>query len=193
MNNWSYPTRLLHFSVAITVSLQLFVSLVMERPEPDEQVSAMADFFWEVHESVGVVAVLAIVLHWLWLFISKDTGFHHLFPWGKAGRNQIMQDIAQIKNKQMLKGGPGSAGLVGLVHGLGFLAVSGMAITGATLFVILPEGNVPLSSLAKQVEELHEGISSLVWIYWIGHVGMAFLHKRTGDDTVTKMFNLKRP
>ena len=193
MNNWSFPTRLLHFSIAATVSVQLFVSLVMERPEPNEHVSVVAAFFWEVHESVGMIAVLAILLHWLWLFKAKDTGFHHLFPWGKAEREQILKDINQVKNKQSLTGGPGSAGLVGLVHGLGFLAVTGMAITGALLFITLPEGNVPVGMFAKAVKEVHESISSLVWIYWLGHVGMALWHKRIGDDTVSKMFNLKRP
>lgn len=193
MSNWSHGTRLLHFSVATTVTLQLFVSLLMERPEPGDHVSAFAAFFWEVHESLGVIAVLAILLHWLWLFKTKDTGFHHLFPWGKDDRGQIIKDIEQIKARQPLTGGPGSAGLVGLIHGLGFLAATGMAITGALLFISLPDGNVEAGIFAKGVMELHEGISSLVWIYWFGHVGMAFLHHRTGHDTVKKHVQTKTP
>ena len=192
MNNWSHITRLLHFSVAITVTGQLFVSLLMERPEPDEHVSAFAAFFWEVHETLGVVAVLAIILHWLWLFKATDTGFHHLFPWGKNQRPKIMEDIQQIKAGTSLHGGAGSAGLVGLVHGLGFLAVSGMALTGAILFMTLPEGDAPAGVLTKVAEELHEGISNLVWVYWFGHVGMAMWHKLNGQDTVKNMFKLSR-
>lgn len=193
MTNWSYTTRLLHFSVALTVTLQLMVSLLMERPEPGEHVSALAAVFWEVHEVLGVVAVMAIFVHWLWLLKAKDTGFHHLFPWGKKERKQILEDIKLIKARKPLSGGPGSAGLVGLVHGLGFLAATGMAVTGAVLFLTLPEGDVKAGFFVEGIMELHEGISTLVWVYWIGHVGMAFLHHRSGQDTVTNMFRLKRP
>lgn len=192
MNNWSYTTRLLHFCIATAVTVQLFVSLVMERPEADENVSVISAFFWEMHETIGVIAVVAILLHWLWLFKAKDTGLHHLFPWKKSERNKILNDIEQIKKRKPLDGGAGSAGLVGLIHGLGFLAATGMAITGALLFISLPEGNVKIGGFAKAVAELHEGMSSLVWVYWFGHVGMAMLHHFTGHETVKKMFRLSR-
>lgn len=186
---WSLPTRWLHLGLALTVSLQLLISLIMEPPD-EEHASTLARAAFEAHEAVGVAAVLIVLAHWLWSVMGKaDGGLAHLFPWSGAAWGVVKADISGLMNRRLPDGGP-RGGLPGLVHGLGFLAVTGMAITGATLFVILPETGKP-SDTVEFFAEIHEFVANFVWVYWFGHVAMALMHKGAGHATVKDMFTLK--
>lgn len=186
---WSLPTRWLHIGLALTVSLQLLISLVMEPPD-EEHATALARAAFEAHEAVGLAAVLIVVVHWLWSTIGKaDGGLAHLFPWSGSAWAEVKADIAGLMNRRLPDGGP-RGGLPGLVHGLGFLAVTGMAVTGAVLFVIFPETGKP-SDTVEFFAEIHEFISNFVWAYWFGHVGLALIHKWAGHPNVKEMFSLK--
>jgi cytochrome b561 len=190
LNVWSRTTRFLHLGLAVTVTLQLFLSLVMEAPEPGE-VAAGGIFrqFFEAHEVIGLSALVFVVCHWVWLATAKDTGFRHLFPWDAEGRREIVADLKGIFNRHLPEGGP-RGGLVGLVHGLGFLAVTGMVITGGAIFGFITT-NALASSAAHTCEELHELCSNFVWVYWFGHGSMALIHHLAGHDTLRQMFAWK--
>ena len=188
-DKWSIQTRLLHMGMAITVSLQLFVSLVMEAPD-EKDASDLAQAAFEVHEVIGMAALLIVVLHWLWSLSSQaDGGIARLFPWGGAALAEVKADIGKLMQRQLPDGGS-RGGLPGLVHGLGFLAVSGMVISGGVLFFIFPETGEP-GATVEFFAEIHEFIANLVWLYWIGHIALGVMHKRAGHTTVQEMFNLK--
>lgn len=186
---WSLPTRWLHAGLALTVSLQLLISLVMEPPDK-EHATALARAAFEAHEAVGLTAVLIVLIHWLWSAVGRsDGGLAHLFPWNGAAWAEVKADIAGLMNRRLPDGGP-RGGLPGLVHGLGFLAVTGMAATGAVLFVIFPETGKP-SDTVEFFAEIHEFIANFVWVYWFGHIGLALLHKWAGHPNVKEMFSFK--
>ena len=186
---WSVQTRWLHLGLAVTVSLQLALSLVME-PPIKKSASDLAHAAFEAHEAVGITAIVIVLAHWLWsLFSQGGGGLAHLFPWSGSAWAEVKADLRLLMNRQLPEGGP-RGGLPGLVHGLGFLAVTGMALTGAVLFILFPETGKP-DDTVKFFVEIHEFISSFVWVYWGGHVALAFLHKRAGHTTVQEMFNLK--
>lgn len=186
---WSLPTRWLHAGLALTVSLQLLISLVMEPPD-EKDATALARAAFEVHEAVGVTAAVIVVLHWLWSTFDKaNGGLAHLFPWRGAAWAEVKADVAGLMHRQLPRGGP-RGGLPGLVHGLGFLAVTGMAATGAVLFVLYPESGKP-GSTVHFFKEIHEFIANFVWAYWFGHVGLALIHKWAGHPNVKDMFTLK--
>lgn len=186
---WALPTRWLHLGLALTVSLQLMISLVMEPPD-EEHASALARAAFEAHEFVGIAAVLIVLAHWFWTIVAKgDAGLAHLFPWTGSAWAEVKTDISKLMNRELPDGGP-RGGLPGLVHGLGFLAVTGMALTGAVLFVIFPETGKP-SDTVEFFAEIHEFISNFVWVYWFGHVATAFMHKVGGHSNVKDMFTLK--
>lgn len=189
-NSWAKPTRFLHLGLAATVTFQLFISLVMEEPEEGKVHTAFESLSFEAHEWVGMLAVLIVFCHGLWIFVAKDnSNFRNLFPLSAAGRAQVMSDIRNMFHGKLPEGG-GQGGLPGLVHGLGFLAVAAMALTGAVLFVLEPwEGGKTL--IGDVSHEMHEIISNLVWAYWGGHLATAMLHKRMGHDTVKNMFTLR--
>lgn len=186
--NWSLPTRWLHIGLALTVTAQLFISLIME-PPTHQGASALAYGAYEIHEAVGLAAVAIVLAHWLWSTLSRgDGGLSHLFPWSEEAWAEVKADLAALMNRRLPEGGP-RGGLPGLVHGLGFLAVTGMALTGAVLFAIFPEQGRP-GPTAHWFQEIHEFMSNFVWAYWYGHVGLALLHRWSGHTNFKAMFRL---
>lgn len=186
---WARQTRFLHFGLAATVTFQLFISQVMAAPEAGEKRSAIESLTFEIHEWVGMAALLIVIAHWLWSIGAQDnSNIRNLFPWGKSGRAAVMADIRELKSMRLPDGG-GQGGLPGFIHGLGFLAVTAIAVTGGVLFFIFPEDGSK-NALAEVFHNLHGFIANFVWAYWGGHLAAAFLHKRMGHDTVKNMFNL---
>lgn len=186
---WSVQTRWLHLGLAVTVTLQLALSLVMEPPD-EKSATAIARAAFEAHEFVGIVALLIVLAHWLWSLISQaDGGLARLFPWSGSAWAEVKADLRLLMNRQLPEGGP-RGGLPGLAHGLGFLAVTAMVLTGGVLFILFPETGKP-DATVEFFADIHSFISNFVWAYWGGHVALAFLHKRAGHTTVQEMFNLK--
>jgi len=186
---WSIPTRLLHMAMAFTVTLQLLLSLVMAPPD-EEHTGTLARFAFEVHQWVGLAAAVVVIFHWLWSTLSRqDGGLAHLFPWDGLARAAIKDDLGKLRHRQLPDGGP-RGGLPGLVHGLGFLAVTGMALSGSVLFILYPENGKP-GATVETVAEIHAFVANFVWVYWFGHVAMALGHRRAGHPNVKEMFTLK--
>lgn len=186
--NWSLATRLLHIGMVLSVSFQLFISLVMV--EPDHKGGALGRLAFEAHEFVGLAALIIVLLHWVWSISNQvDGGLRNLFPWFGDSRQQVINEAKAVLKGELPEGG-NRGGLVGLIHGLGFLAVTGVALTGGVLFVLFPESGEP-GVIAEAFAELHEGIATLVWTYWLGHGGMAIIHHVMGHDNVKKMFDFR--
>ncbi|MGA7801942.1 MAG: cytochrome b/b6 domain-containing protein [Gammaproteobacteria bacterium] len=187
---YSRPTRFLHFGLALTVTFQLAISLVMQaRAHQGVPPGAFAHGAFEAHRFVGLAAVAIVVLHWLWsLRPHMDGGIGHLFPWAGADRARVMTDVRGLLRGRVPDSGP-RGGLAGAIHGLGLLAVTAMAVSGTVLFVAFPEAG-PVPAAAHNAAEVHSAIANLVWAYWFGHVGMALLHHLTGHDTLRRIFSL---
>jgi len=190
-SHWSLATRFLHLGLALTVSTQLIVSLVMQPPGEDDGGGALAKLAYEIHETVGLSALAIVLLHWLSSLLQQGGNYlGHLFPWGSVGRAEIKADIETLKRGALPAGGA-RGGLPGLVHGLGFLAVTGMVLTGGVLFLNWPEqGDVP--EWVDLVGEVHETIGILVWTYWGAHIALAVLHGLAGHSEVRDIFKLNR-
>jgi len=184
---WSLPTRILHLGLVLTISAQLFISLIME--EPNETSSGIAHLAFNAHEVIGLVALLIVLSHWVWsVFNQSSEGIKHLFPWKGDALRQVQDDLKAIRHGNF----PSTSkhgGLIGLIHGLGLLAVTGIAITGGVLFLIFPETGEP-GWIADAFAETHELFATLVWTYWIGHGGMAILHRVNGHELLRNMFSL---
>ncbi|HKH21723.1 MAG TPA: cytochrome b/b6 domain-containing protein [Gammaproteobacteria bacterium] len=188
---WDRKTKLLHLGLALFVTFELFNSLVMQEPESTAAQQGFGGIMFEIHEWTGMVALAIVLLHWLWsLWGASEAGVRHLFPWGSAGRSQIGRELRELASLRLPPGGPENR-LAGLVHGLGFLAVTGMVLTGVVLFFGIPEGGAELTGATQASEEIHEALSTLVWVYWGGHLAMAVLHELLArDGTLHRMFKL---
>lgn len=188
---WNRATRFLHLGLALTVSLQLLNSLVMEAPEPDHPLSGFDALLFHSHAWLGMMALAVVLLHWIWsLWGAGGAGVRHLFPWRAAERTAIAQELRGLTALRLPPGGP-LGKLSGLIHGLGILAVTGAALTGAVLFFTLPESG-QLTLVADVAEEAHEFVATFVWIYWVGHVAMGLLHHfLTRDATLRDMLSVR--
>ncbi len=187
--NWSISTRFLHLGLVLTITVQLLISLFMVAP--DDKGGSLGRAVFEAHELVGLTALCIVLAHWIWSIISHaDGGLQRLFPWNAAGRQQVKSDLQSVFKGQ-LPAADEKGGLAGLIHGLGLLAVTGMALTGAIIFFTLPEVGKP-DQLTEIFLELHEGIASFVWVYWLGHGGIGLLHHFRGKDVLEKMFSFKK-
>ena len=183
---WSLNTRFLHLGMVATVTAQLFISLIMS--EPDKKGSFIGDIAYNAHEIVGLTALGIVTLHWIWSAISQTDGsLKHLFPWRGAARKQVTNDITSLLTGKLPKADT-HGGLSSFIHGLGFLAVTGVAISGAIIFLTFPESGHP-GFLGEMAEELHEAMASLVWAYWIAHGSIAIIHHLSGNDTLKRMFS----
>jgi cytochrome b561 len=188
-------TRWLHAGIALGVAVQLSTSQLMEVPEPGAGLTGAGHSLFMVHRWSGISIFAMVILHWLWGLGGHITGgWGHLFPWFSKVRFQaLISDVKAVPEwlhgqfpDQRTKTIP----LAGAVHGLGLEAVSGMVVTGATLFFgMAPDGSIPAA--VKAVEETHQFIASFMWVYFVGHVAMALFHQVKGEPLITDMFNLK--
>jgi len=182
---WSLNTRFLHFGMVATVTAQLFISVVME--EPGDDGGFIGNLAYQLHELIGLTALGIVALHWIWSLVSQSDGkLSHLFPWFGENRQRVKTEIKQAFYGDFPDSSkPG--GLAGLIHGLGFLAVSGAAVTGMLIFLTFPASGDP-GLIGDIAEEMHEGMATLVWAYWLGHGSAAILHHLAGHDTLKQMF-----
>ena len=173
-------TRWLHLGLALTVTYQLFISLIMDHPRPDRPLTGTAALIFETHEWVGVTAFAIVVAHVIWSFIGpaavRWTG---MIPWRPAQWRVLSNDLREMVRLRLpLR--EEHDGLAALTHGLGLLAVLAIASSGFIYFLFAPEGGGRPPSFVRTAMGFHEFMSTFVWIYWGGHVGMAVLHRLMG-------------
>ncbi len=185
---WQRPTRYLHLGLVLTVTAQLLLSLVMATPHGDRLRSALQTGSFAVHEWVGMSTLVIVILHWLWsLRIHHAASLGHLFPWRGTGRRQVIGELRALLQGRLPKDET-QGGLAGLVHGLGLLAVTAIAISGGVLFFLIPENGLPASDTVHNLGDIHSFIATFVWLYWGAHIAMALLHHVLGHDTLRRIF-----
>lgn len=187
-------TRWLHAGIALAVVTQLVSSQLMEVPQPGQLPSGAESRFFALHQWSGMCVLSLLVLHWLWSLAGHvPLGWGHLYPW--FSRVRLRKVLSAVKalppwiRGQLPPGGEETVPLAGAVHGLGLLAATAMALTGAIIFFGMAP-DVSVSGFVEVVKEIHGFMANFIWAYFIGHVGMAVLHHWRGEPLITKMFNL---
>jgi cytochrome b561 len=194
MMGYDRLTRWLHVGFVLGVPLQLLSENFMKHPKlvdgvPRVRTAAEANFF-EMHEFVGMTVLTVVVLHILWSASRSGGGLGRLFPYFRAGGfSELIAEIKRVPGwfSGRLHETAEDSVLAGAVHGLGLLLILAMGATGATIFFGMDEVTGQMSGFVHDMKELHEGLGSLVWIYLIGHVGMAALHKMKGHDLLSRI------
>ncbi len=171
--SWSRESRWLHAGIAFGVTWQLFSSLWMTPSWAKAEYNSLGGILFSLHAWVGLMTALFILWHWLWL--ASDAGARRqLFPW-RGPWAQVLAEAKGLLQGSLPPTGP-HGGLVGLVHGLGLLAVTWMGLTGAAIFFFLPQGGTSPGATLHSLVPLHTLLANIVWAYWIGHVSMVALH-----------------
>ena len=187
-------TRWLHAGIALAVVTQLVSSQLMEVPQPGRLLNGTESRFFAIHQWSGMCVLSLLVFHWLWHLAGHvPFGWGHFYPW--FSRVRLRKVLSAVKTLppwirgQLPAGGEETASLAGAVHGLGLLAATVMALTGATIFFgMAADGS--MSGFVEVVKEIHGFMANFIWAYFVGHVGMAVLHHWRDEPLITKMFNL---
>lgn len=178
----SWSTKLLHFFLLLCVLWQLIFVQFAERPRANRP----ANFFFQLHEWVGLGTLGGVVLFWLWVVVRRaETPFLALFPWFSLRRLAAIRDdlrvyLASLRQLRLPDADEESP-LVSAVHGLGLLTALAMAISGAWLFTMTIPAGLML--------DIHKAVSNLMWAYLISHAGLAVLHQFLGHPVLQRMFS----
>lgn len=96
-------TRLLHALLALGVSMQLVLSLVMN----DDARRGPAHWFFRTHETLGLALLGVLVLHWAWSLRDWRAHGLALFPWFSRARLRAVGEDLRLH----LRGQGGARGL----------------------------------------------------------------------------------
>ncbi len=193
LNQWSKITRWLHASIALSLTIQLVLSLVLVPPDEFDEAGSLGIWAMEGHEIIGLVAAGLLFLHWLWMFLpNNDVKLTNLFPFLKAGGvQQIKSQIQYVMKEQKLPDASEHGGLAGLIHGFGILIATAVAVSGVGLYVVMEYSSKGFENpLFENIAEVHELFGNLMWFYLIAHVLAAGWHEYAGERIISRMFRV---
>ena len=179
---WDNGTRIVHAALAITVLAELSTGLVVaEGTRPQ---------WLFIHSVLGILTTLVIIIDWMWTWARRDLPI--LFPWNRTGLRVVAREAFDVFQGK-LPGSGDTLGLSSFAHGVGLLAVSGMAITGLLMYMEIPGGyglylHSSAYALFTALATTHLYLSYVVWAYLIGHVFFAALQQVLGHNVLRHLY-----
>lgn len=170
----SAATKILHWSAALAIITQLGLSLVMQSPNRNRP----GDSFFEIHEKVGIVAAVILIVFWIWSIArSGETRLVAFFPW--LSPKQLRLVAADAKRVfAPLERGQETRPFASAVHGLGLIIATLMAFSGLLGYFVVS---------ARSLLEVHETVAPLMWAYLVGHVAISIVHELRGERVIGPM------
>ena len=184
-------TRVLHWGFALLIPLQLLSEEFMKHPKPGRVLTESQEFFFEMHEWVGMLALTLVLMRLLWGLLSKEASWSRLYPYFSAeGRQHLMYELKHevpVWFKGKLHQPSQERCMASTVHGLGLMLVLAMGVTGAVMLYGMEESGKMLG-VVHEAKELHEALGGLLWFYIFAHVGMTALHMLLGHTMLRRIF-----
>ncbi len=182
---WDNGTRILHATLAVTVLADMLAGVIVSRATHPHWVF--------LHSMLGIATLLVIIVDWMWTWARNDLGV--IFPWNRTGLRSVGRELGGIFLGKLPSAGD-VVGLSSFMHGIGLLAVSGMAVTGVLIYFVIPGGygffaNTAGYGILTTLGVVHLWLSYLVWFYLAGHVFFAVLQQLLGNN-VLRHFTLVR-
>ena len=187
---FNFSTRILHISMIIVVAYQMLSSLWMAVPEPGK-LTSLENTLFSLHITVfGWASIIVAGVYALMRFYESEA-WGRLVPWFSSARRRAFTHSAKKELPQMLKGKlapPEDKGaLAGAVHGLGFMLLLGMGLTGLyVLFGVRIDGN--LSEDIRIVLFFHEWIGVFIWTFLGAHILVSIWHLVIGQWAIVDIF-----
>lgn len=183
-------TKFLHLSIAVTITLQLVLSLLMESPRPHHARTLLQSTGYELHEIVGLTVLALLVMHWL-IFLSGNAykGLGHFFPWFSRQRRQALWDEARKLAKLQLGKPDDQDAVAGAIQGAGLLVGLFLAVSGCLIFLGMANDGTS-SETIRWVREFHGFWGPVMWGYLGVHVCATLLHRLQGHREVLEIFRL---
>lgn len=173
--DWPISTKRLHFFISIFITFELISELFMKAIWKRKGELHFRHLIFHAHMWVGMATAITIVLFWIQIYYNEQVRAH-LFPYNGTFLKNICADINGLVNGYLPKSGL-RGGLPGLVQGLGFLAVTGIAITGVIMFFLIPNFGVSAPMHIYQIpKKNHDYLSEFIWVFFWIHFGAGLLH-----------------
>lgn len=180
-------TRWLHAGLATGVVIELLLQATMRVPPGVGQgVDDWHREAFELHSHFGPTVALLCLLHWLWICTPwARPGIGHLFPWLRPGQRPALAREFRSLLRLELPPWEELSPLVGTVHGLGLLAITG-SVVGGTVSYLGYYTRVPVPDTVLHWASLELVVTScFVWPFVIGHASIAILHRITHCGALT--------
>jgi len=185
--------RILHTGIVGSMLLQLGMELFIGLPVAGHSRSGPASMLIGVHEAVGSL-VLILVCVYLLVVLDGEEGRKRLFPWMfEGGRTVLLRELFRDVPgwfRGRLPPPEESHAIAGTVHGLGMILALLLGLTGTMLFTgVGPHGEIRPD--IEPVAAAHDFLTTSMWIFVIGHAGMAVVHELKGHGVLREMFSLR--
>lgn len=173
-------TRALHAALATGVVIELALQAVMHVPAG---VGLGVDDWhreaFELHAHFGPTVAVVCTLHWLWICLPfSRPGVAYLLPWIWREQRIVLKRECMDLVRLELPPREGLSPLLGTIHGLGLLAVTG-SVAGGIVSYLGYFTPVSISARVLHWTAWEQVIMSwFVWTFVVGHSSMAMWHWR---------------
>ena len=179
---WDNGTRMVHAALVVTVLAELSTGLIVSQ--------GTRPHWLFIHSVLGIATTLVIIMDWMWTWARRDLPI--LFPWNRAGMRVVAHEAFGVFQGK-LPGSGDRTGLSSFMHGIGLLAVSGMAATGLLMYMEIPGGyglflHSSAYALFTTLATTHLWLSYVVWAYLIGHIMFAALQQVLGNNVLRHLY-----
>lgn len=183
-------TRVLHYLMIFTVAFQLISSLLMFVPEPGKLVTYETVLFSLHIMLFGWGAFLISSVYAMTRFAEKDA-WGRLVPWFSKKYRAAFMKSAKAELPGIFKGElapPEDRGaLAGAMHGLGFLTLIALGLTGAYVMNgVRSDGTMTADMLF--MFDMHEMFGVIIWVFLACHVSMVIYHLILGHKRILDIF-----
>jgi len=145
----------------------------------------------QAHRSAGLLVVVFVFLNLIWAVLRRGnlksrqvSVLFSLQHWCEALSIAKRLPLMLIGKSPMIE--PGNA-LALIVEMFGLLTMTAMAITGLVIWNLWTGLGSPVSALAELFMQLHGAVAVVLFVYLAGHVLMALLHVRSGDNVFARI------
>jgi cytochrome b561 len=174
-SEWPAGFKMLHVAFSLLITFQLFSQIFMKEIWRHHGRAPVGHILFHAHMWAGMATATVLVIFWYLVYKNQEMR-SHFFPYSGDHLQRVCNDIGGLAKNQLPPHGM-RGGLPGLIHGLSLLAVTAMSATGFLMFFLIPSYGLATPSYSYQIPTaVHDFLSTLVWIYWGGHVAMAFMH-----------------
>ena len=161
--------RFVHAMIIAFVLLQFLSSYLMDA------VDAKASFTAWYHMWAGTTLCFLTVLQCL--LSLKTRGPRHFYPYLWGDVEQLKKDVRETLRFKLVP--PRPKGLGAVVQGLGLGALALTAFSGLLWFCLWQTG----AAGEADARSIHDAVSILIILYFLGHGGMASLHFILWEET----------
>jgi len=184
-------TRCLHGGLSIAIVIQLLTSALMSGHHKNE----LPDPLFVVHQFSGLTALILVCSFFLvTLFRRRGTPFGRLFPWfSPTRRAELYADVSNYARALVRLRLPDyypNAALPSAIHGLGLGLMAAMAGSGAIWYAAQSVG-LHDAAVVRLAMAGHHLLGNVVWVYFIGHAGLALLRHWMRQSSLTEMWWFK--